>query len=456
MHQPALELARSAGVEVDMTGRVLHSHCSQWDIEVLLARSDDIPAWTQDGAVEMAIAGPNQIEETRSQVDVLAELGFGRCSLQVAVRDGDDITSVSQLDGRRIATSHPRDHPPLSGRVGHRAPRSPPSTARSSSRPRLDAADAIVDLVSTGDTLRANGLRPIATVLESEAVLLARTGLDDVQRAIADELATVIRSVVAARGRRYVMLNAPDGSLDNIIELLPGLDSPTVLPLAAEGMHAVHAVVPRDRVVDLLGPLRAAGARSILVLPDRQPHPMSVIRPELADAQPYRWQEGLPTDRPLYRFDMNTPPLPPEWYPRAQARLARVLVQSYPDATYTRLRALLSEYTGHPAHLIIPVAGADEAIYVLAQLTLRPGDRGYARRPRYSVYEMAVRLAGGTMADEPDGARLRFVCSPHNPTGADGDPTSSSSSAACSRSTRPTSSSAGSITRRSCASATTR
>lgn len=266
MHQPALELARAAGVEVDMTGRVLHSHCSQWDIEVLLARSDDIPAWTQDGAVEMAIAGRNQIAESQSQVDVLAELGFGRCSLQVAVRAGDDITEVAQLDGRRIATSHPGTTRRFFAEQGLDVE----VTAIHGSvelAPRLNAADAVVDLVSTGDTLRANGLRPIATVLESEAVLLARTGLDQAQRDIAEELATVIRSVVAARGRRYVMLNAPDGSLENIIRLLPGLDSPTVLPLAAEGMHAVHAVVPRDMVVDLLGPLRSAGARSILVLP---------------------------------------------------------------------------------------------------------------------------------------------------------------------------------------------
>jgi ATP phosphoribosyltransferase len=266
MHQPALELARAAGVEVDMTGRVLHSHCSQWDIEVLLARSDDIPAWTQDGAVEMAIAGRNQIAESRSHVDVLADLGFGRCSLQVAVREGDAITSIDQLNGRRIATSHPETTRRFLGEHGLEAE----VTVIHGSvelAPRLDAADAIVDLVSTGDTLRANGLRPIATVLESEAVLLARPGLDARQRSIATELATVIQSVVVARGRRYVMLNAPDDSLQQIIELLPGLDSPTVLPLAAAGMHAVHAVVPRDRVVDLLGPLRAAGARSILVLP---------------------------------------------------------------------------------------------------------------------------------------------------------------------------------------------
>lgn len=266
LHAPALALARDAGVEVDMSGRSLHSHCSQWDIEVLLARADDIPAWAQDGAVEAAIAGQNQVLEAGAEVDELARLGFGRCSLQVAVRDGAPIESVDQLAGCRIATSHPVTTRRFLDRHGLTAE----VTAIHGSvelAPRLDAADAIVDLVSTGDTLRANGLRPIATVLESEAVLLARPDLDRRQRDVAHDLATVIRSVVAARDQRYLMLNAPDGSLDRIVDLLPGLDSPTVLPLAAAGMHAVHAVVPRDQVIELLGPLRAAGARSLLVLP---------------------------------------------------------------------------------------------------------------------------------------------------------------------------------------------
>ena len=201
MHQPALELARAAGVEVDMTGRVLHSHCSQWDIEVLLARSDDIPAWTQDGAVEMAIAGRNQIAETRSHVDVLATSAsvVARCRWPCATTTA--ITLVSQLNGRRIATSHPETTRRF---LGERDIEAEVTAIHGSVElaPRLDAADAIVDLVSTGDTLRANGLRAIATVLESEAVLLARPGLDERQQAIATELATVIQSVVVARGRR--------------------------------------------------------------------------------------------------------------------------------------------------------------------------------------------------------------------------------------------------------------
>jgi ATP phosphoribosyltransferase len=266
LHAPALALARDAGVEIDVSGRTLHAHCSQWDIEVLLARADDIPAWAQDGAVEAAIAGRNQIAETEAAVDELVPLGFGRCALQVAVREDTGIDAVDQLDGRRVATSHPRTTRRYLADRGLRAE----VTAIHGSvelAPRLDAADAIVDLVSTGDTLRANGLMPIATVLESEAVLLARRDLDEAQRGVVDELATVVRSVVAARDRRYLMLNAPDATLDRIVRLLPGLDSPTVLPLAAAGMHAVHAVVPRAQVVELLPPLRAAGARAILVLP---------------------------------------------------------------------------------------------------------------------------------------------------------------------------------------------
>ena len=266
MHEPALALARDAGVEVGGSGRALSSHCARWDIEVLLARSEDIPGWAQDGAVELAIAGRDQIRESGAGVQELAALGFGRCRLAVAVGEQAPVRALSDLAGCRVATSHPRltraflDRHRIDAQV---------TAIRGSVElaPRLDAADAVVDLVSSGDTLHANGLRPIATVLESEAVLLGRAGLRGGHRHTARELATVMRSVVAARDRRYLMLNAPDAALDGIVRLLPGMDSPTVLPLAAPGMHAVHAVVPAARVIDLLGPLRAAGARSLLVLP---------------------------------------------------------------------------------------------------------------------------------------------------------------------------------------------
>lgn len=266
LHDPALDLVRAAGFELEGNGRALFAHCSQWDVEVLFARAEDMPAWATDGAVEAAIAGRDQVAEGGSGLDELVPLGFGRCSLQVAVPSGNGITSVSGLDGGRIATSHPR----VTARwFAERGVRVETVAVRGSVElaPRLDAAEAVCDLVQSGETLRQNGLTPIATVLESEAVLVARPGLELAQQRVADELATVVRSVIDARNRRYLMLNAPDDSLETIVALLPGLDSPTVLPLARQGWHSVHAVVEQRQVMELLEPLRAAGARSLLVLP---------------------------------------------------------------------------------------------------------------------------------------------------------------------------------------------
>jgi ATP phosphoribosyltransferase len=266
MHAPAVSLARDAGIEVEANGRALYSHCSQWDIEVLFARSDDIPTWVSDGAVEAAVAGRNQLVEAGSQALELLPLGFGRCRLELAVSNDSPVRTAADLNGCRVATAYP-----ITTRGFFRGAGIDVQVVAIHGSvelaPRLDAAEAICDLVSSGETLRSNGLRAIETVLESEAVLLARPGLDQDGQAIAQSLATVMASVIAAREKRYLMLNSPDGSLETVIGLLPGLESPTVLPLARSGMHAVHAVVDRHQVVELLGPLRAAGASSILVLP---------------------------------------------------------------------------------------------------------------------------------------------------------------------------------------------
>jgi len=266
LHEPALDLVRAAGFELEGNGRALFAHCSQWDVEVLFARAEDMPAWAIDGAVEAAIAGRDQVAEGGAGLEELVALGFGRCALQVAVPSGNGVTSVEDLDGGRVATSHPRV---TAGWFAERGVQVETVAVRGSVElaPRLEAAEAVCDLVQSGETLRQNGLAPIATVLESEAVLVARPGLDPAQQRVADELTTVVQSVIDARNRRYLMLNAPDDSLEAIVALLPGLDSPTVLPLAREGWHSVHAVVEQRQVMELLAPLRAAGARSLLVLP---------------------------------------------------------------------------------------------------------------------------------------------------------------------------------------------
>jgi ATP phosphoribosyltransferase len=264
--EPATRLLTDAGIQFETTGRTLHAHAHDLDLDLLLARSDDIPVWTAAGDVDLGIAGQNQIVETGADVEPLLELGFGRCRLALAVPEGAAIASLADLGGARVATSYPRT---VAARLERAGVSASVVTLGGSVElaPRLHAADAVVDLVSSGDTLRQNGLVEVETLLESQAVLIARRDLSDRQRALTEELRLLIDSVLAARPKRYVMLNARDERLEDVLALLPGLDAPTVLPLARGDMHAVHAVVDAADVVRLLGPLRAAGASSILVLP---------------------------------------------------------------------------------------------------------------------------------------------------------------------------------------------
>jgi histidinol-phosphate aminotransferase len=148
-----------------------------------------------------------------------------------------------------------------------------------------------------------------------------------------------------------------------------------------------------------------------------------MIRPDLATVERYRWQEGweqqIPPGTPVIRLDQNTQPRPPSWYAGAAAWLAQIPVNAYPDSRYSGLRQAIAEYVGFPAEQVVVTAGADEALMLCALLTLSPGDRAYARAPHYAVYRNVTRLAGGVLGDEPAGARLTWVCSPHNPTGED-------------------------------------
>ena len=231
------------------------------------ARADDIPAWTADGAVEAAVAGRDQIVESGADVDELVPLGFGRCALEVAVpAAGASLPSRSSTAGG--------SRPPTRGTAAAffaaegLAVETVPIHGSVELAPRLDAADGIVDLVSSGDTLRQNGLRPIATVLESQAALVARRGLDGRARAVADELATVIESVVAARGKPL-----PDAERARRFARRRDLAAARAWTRPPSCRWRAAACTPStrwssaDTVVDLLAPLRAAGARSLLVLP---------------------------------------------------------------------------------------------------------------------------------------------------------------------------------------------
>ncbi len=259
------QLLRDAGIAVPGDDRRLLVPVEEQNLEILLARTDDIPTLIRDGAADIGVAGGNQLLEHGSAgIELLTELGFGACRLVLAVPNLSAITTKEQLAGARIATSHPNilaNYLDANGIVASVVTLS----GSIELAPTIGAADAICDLVSTGETLRQNSLRAIGEVLRSQAVLLARAQ-DTLDPRIAI-LQTAVESVLAARPKRYLMLNAPDVALEAIIALLPGLDAPTILPLARSDMHAVHAVVDAAELPRLLHPLKEAGASGLLVLP---------------------------------------------------------------------------------------------------------------------------------------------------------------------------------------------
>ena len=259
LREPAIELLHDAGLGPETPGdRALAFPCRNAPLEGLLVRADDIPEYVQDGVVDCGITGIDIVRERGADVRELVKLGFGACSLEAAVPQESDVQRIDDLNGARVATSFPRLAQDLLPDVELVDVHGSVELA-----PRLGLADAIVDLVSSGSTLRTNGLRSVGVLLESEAVLIGPH--EPAEEAL--QLAGVFRSVVNARGARYLMLNAPDESLEEICALVPGSGSPSVIPLAAQGMHAVHSVISAEDVWRVLPQLESAGATSILLVP---------------------------------------------------------------------------------------------------------------------------------------------------------------------------------------------
>ena len=260
LREPAIQLLHDAGLGPETPGdRALAFPCRHAPVEALLVRADDVPEYVQDGVVDCGITGLDIVRERGADVQELQRLGFGGCSLEAAVQAESPVQSLEELRGVRVATSFPRLATEfLPGPIELVDVHGSVELA-----PRLGLADAIVDLVSSGSTLRTNGLRSIARLLESEAVLIGPPE----PRADALQLAGVFRSVVDGRNARYLMLNAPEDSIDAICALVPGSRAPSVLPLAEPGMVAVHSLVPAADIWRLLPELEAAGASSILLVP---------------------------------------------------------------------------------------------------------------------------------------------------------------------------------------------
>jgi ATP phosphoribosyltransferase len=263
LREPSVDLLEHSGFAPDAPDeRALAFTCSGAPLEVLLVRAADIPEYVQDGAVDCGITGADLVRERGADVCELLRLGYGHCTLEPAVLIESEIRAVEELDGLRVATSYPRLTRGLLEERGV-AVELVDVTGSVEVAPRLGLADAIVDLVSSGNTLRTNGLRSLGPLFRSEAVLI---GPEDPGRG-ALQLASVFRSVVDARASRYLMMNAPESALEQICEIVPGSGSPSVIPLSEPGMVAVHVLVPARDVWRLLPRLEAAGASSILLVP---------------------------------------------------------------------------------------------------------------------------------------------------------------------------------------------
>lgn len=261
-------LLRHAGLEFEEHARRLLAPCRNFDLDILFVRDDDIPAYVQDGIVDLGIVGLNVVRESAAVLEVLERLGYGFCSLVLAVPRSSPARTPEELAGLRIATSHPRS---LADYLAERGIEAEVIRIHGGAEvaPALDVCDAICDLSSTGSTLRVNDLRPLTTIYESQAALIANGAAlrDDARGALIRRLTKRIDSCLTARRLRYVMLNAPASALDEIRDILPGLRSPTVIPLADPGMMAIHAAVDEEVFWDVLERLKEAGGSDILVLP---------------------------------------------------------------------------------------------------------------------------------------------------------------------------------------------
>lgn len=264
LNEKSIQLLHNCGLNFENYKSSLMTSAFNFPIDILFLRDDDIPKYVQDGIADLGIAGENVIEEKGVQVSYLQRLGFGKCSLKIAIPNDSTITTVDDLSQKSIATSYPRILKAYLDQHGVAAEIRTISGSVEIS-PNLGLSDAICDIVSTGGTLRSNGLKPFLNVMDSEAVLIGKAGV--AENATVQELLLRIQSVLRARDAKYVVLNVARSNLDKIIELLPGVKSPTVMPLAEDGWVAVHTAISEQDFWDKINKLKLAGAQGIIVMP---------------------------------------------------------------------------------------------------------------------------------------------------------------------------------------------
>jgi ATP phosphoribosyltransferase len=266
LHEDSIKLLKECGIDISNGLNKLKAEASNFPIEVYFLRDDDIPQYVEDGVADIGIVGENVVYEKNKPLTVLNKLGFGKCRLSIAVRKSENYTGIQFLEGKKVATSYPVILSKFLKDNGVNAEVHEISGSVEIA-PSIGLADAICDLVSSGSTLFSNGLQEAETILSSEAVLVATNNLEAQKQQIIDRLLFRIESVKKARNTKYILLNAPNDKLAEIISLLPGMKSPTVLPLAEAGWSSVHSVLNENDFWEIIEQLKAAGAQGILVVP---------------------------------------------------------------------------------------------------------------------------------------------------------------------------------------------
>lgn len=266
LYEGSMKLLKECGIEISNGNNQLRVKAADFPLEVFFLRDDDIPEYVQDAVADIGFVGENVVQETAKAVNTVENLGFGKCRLSIAIPKNGELKTLADLNGKKIATSYPNilDHflaqknikaavHVISGSV--------------EIAPRIGLADAICDLVSSGSTLFTNELKELETILSSEAVLISNPQLTGEKKILLESLLFRIRSVKKAKNNKYVLLNAPNDKLDTIIRLLPGMKSPTILPLAEPGWSSVHSVINETDFWKVIQDLKDNGAQGILIIP---------------------------------------------------------------------------------------------------------------------------------------------------------------------------------------------
>ena len=266
LHDDSMKILKEIGISVDNGKDQLKASARNFPLEVFYLRNGDIPQYLRDGVVDAAIIGENVLIEKGQDITIVERLGFSKCRVSIAVPKSSDAQDLKDLENKRIATSYPNTVNMYLKKAGVSA-NLHMINGSVEIAPNIGLADAICDIVSSGSTLFKNGLKEIQTLLKSEAVLATSPVISAEAQALIDKVQFRLKSVLRGRSNKYVLLNAPNDRLDDICKLLPGMNSPTILPLAKGGWSSLHSVINKNDFWEVIDELKANGAEGILVCP---------------------------------------------------------------------------------------------------------------------------------------------------------------------------------------------